>query len=96
MSQILLDECINRCFRFKARVGQKAVRSVRVLGCGATDDKIAEHAEQHNYHVLTADKRFVLDLFHKSRTVYYVEMKTGKLYHISIKKLADSSQRKTS
>ncbi|MBI5377244.1 MAG: DUF5615 family PIN-like protein [Thaumarchaeota archaeon] len=91
---LLIDECISRHFKFKAKSRQKAVRTVRVLGSGTHDSLIEQYAERYNAKIVTADRDLaVCQVMRRKRSVFFVTMSTGDLYHIDVKKIGKVTSR---
>lgn len=88
LETLIVDECISIHFKFRAKSGQKAIRSIKVLGAGTSDHKIARYADKHNALLVTADMKFTSNqILKKNRDVYFVRRRDGSLFHIKVRRI---------
>jgi len=82
--RLLLDENISIGFRYRPK---NAIESVHVVGSGAPDQKITNHAMEKKLTIVTGDRGVVSHQINQKKSVYFVDIEKCYLYEIRIKRI---------
>jgi hypothetical protein len=79
--KVLLDECVSIRTERIASLGQyEFYHSVKVVGRGAKDSKVAQAAIDNDYLLVTADRRFMRLAQSQEMQVAFFNHQNGKVY----------------